>query len=137
MGKKHFGFFHTAETGKRTPNSGVKGSGVNHYPRAPGNQPSIIKREKKLSAKTMLVAVSQRYPVVFANIGLKTNVRLDFLIPENNKIDLFLIYVSTLCSCKIIHKYVCFNLFVTSPGDLRDLGRLFRYEARRSPGLIP
>ena len=26
--------------------------------------------------------------------------------------------------------------FVTSPGDLRDLGRLFRYEARRSPGLI-
>ena len=29
-----------------------------------------------------------------------------------------------------------FNLFVTSPGDLRDLGRLFRYEPRRSPGLI-
>ena len=29
-----------------------------------------------------------------------------------------------------------FNPFVTSPGDLRDLGRLFRYEARRSPGLI-
>ena len=28
------------------------------------------------------------------------------------------------------------NPFVTSPGDLRDLGRLFRYEARRSPGLI-
>ena len=29
-----------------------------------------------------------------------------------------------------------FNPFVTSPGDLRDLGRPFRYEARRSPGLI-
>ena len=28
------------------------------------------------------------------------------------------------------------NPFVTSPGDLRDLGSLFRYEARRSPGLI-
>ena len=28
------------------------------------------------------------------------------------------------------------NPFVTSPGDLRDLGRPFRYEARRSPGLI-
>ena len=28
-------FFQTAETGKRTPNSGVKGSGANHYPRAP------------------------------------------------------------------------------------------------------
>ena len=28
------------------------------------------------------------------------------------------------------------NPFVTSPGDLRDLGRPFRYEPRRSPGLI-
>ena len=35
MGKKHFRFFQTAETGNRTPNSGVKGSGANHYPRAP------------------------------------------------------------------------------------------------------
>ena len=35
MGKKLFGFFLTAETGKRTPNSGVKSSGANHYPRAP------------------------------------------------------------------------------------------------------
>ena len=33
MGKKHFCFFQTA--GNRTPNSGVKGSGANHYPRAP------------------------------------------------------------------------------------------------------
>ena len=28
----------TAETGNRTPNSGVKGSGANHYPRAPAHQ---------------------------------------------------------------------------------------------------
>ena len=35
MGKKYFCFFETAETGNRTPNSGVKGSGANHYPRAP------------------------------------------------------------------------------------------------------
>ena len=35
MGKEHFCFFQTAETGNRTPNSGVKGSGANHYPRAP------------------------------------------------------------------------------------------------------
>ena len=35
MGKKHFCFFQTAKTGKRNPNSGLKGSGVNHYPRAP------------------------------------------------------------------------------------------------------
>ena len=35
MGKKHFCYFQTAKTGNRTPNSGVKGSGANHYPRAP------------------------------------------------------------------------------------------------------
>ena len=35
MGKKHFCFFQTAGTGNLTPNSGVKGSGANHYPRAP------------------------------------------------------------------------------------------------------
>ena len=34
MGKKQFCFFQTAETGTRTPDSGVKGSGANHYPRA-------------------------------------------------------------------------------------------------------
>ena len=38
MGKKHFCFFQTAEPGNRTPNSGVKGSGANHYPRAPALQ---------------------------------------------------------------------------------------------------
>ena len=32
MGKKHFCFF---QTGKRTPNSSVKGSGANHHPRVP------------------------------------------------------------------------------------------------------
>ena len=35
MGKKHFCFFRAAETGNQTPDSGVKGSGANHYPRAP------------------------------------------------------------------------------------------------------
>ena len=36
MGKKlFFCFFQTAETGNRTPNSGVKGSDANHYPRTP------------------------------------------------------------------------------------------------------
>ena len=31
MEKKHVCFFQTAETGKRTPSSSVKGSGANHY----------------------------------------------------------------------------------------------------------
>ena len=34
-GRNIFCFFQTAETGNRTPSSGVKGSGANHYPRAP------------------------------------------------------------------------------------------------------
>ena len=38
MGKKQFCFFQTAETGNRTPDSGVKGSGANHYPRAPARK---------------------------------------------------------------------------------------------------
>ena len=35
-----------------------------------------------------------------------------------------------------LKKYFYLNPFVTRPGDLRNLGRPFRYEARRSPGLI-
>ena len=38
-------FFQTAETGNRTPNSGVKGSGANHYPRAPALMVDIISRK--------------------------------------------------------------------------------------------
>ena len=34
-GRNIFCFFQADETGNRTPNSGVKGSGANHYPRAP------------------------------------------------------------------------------------------------------
>ena len=36
-GRNIFCFFQTAEPGNRTPNSGVKGSGANHYPRAPAH----------------------------------------------------------------------------------------------------
>ena len=38
MGKKHFLFLSNRRD--REPNSGVKGSGANHYPRAPAPQPS-------------------------------------------------------------------------------------------------
>ena len=43
MGKKHFFFFQTAEIGNRASNTGVKGSGANHYPRAPA-LPSMWKK---------------------------------------------------------------------------------------------
>ena len=36
-GRNIYCFFQTAETGTRTPNSGVKGSGANHNPRAPAH----------------------------------------------------------------------------------------------------
>ena len=36
-GRNIFCFFKTPKTGNRTPNSGVKGSGANHYPRAPAS----------------------------------------------------------------------------------------------------
>ena len=38
-GRNIFCFFQTAETGNRTPDSGVKGSGANHCPRAPARCP--------------------------------------------------------------------------------------------------
>ena len=44
MGKKHFCFFQTAETGNRAPDSGVKGSGANLYSRAPARFVDVIIR---------------------------------------------------------------------------------------------
>ena len=35
--KNNICFFQTTETGNRAPNSGVKGSGANHYPRVPAH----------------------------------------------------------------------------------------------------
>ena len=51
MGKKHFCFFQTAETGNRTPDSGVKGSGANHYPRAPA--PTQFKSKHKAPSASL------------------------------------------------------------------------------------
>ena len=45
MGKKHFCFFQTAKGGNRAPNSGVKGSGANHYPRAPDHAKDLCTSE--------------------------------------------------------------------------------------------
>ena len=44
-GRNIFCFFQTAESGNRTPNSGVKVSGANHYPRAPG-APQVVNKVK-------------------------------------------------------------------------------------------
>ena len=47
MGKKHFCFFQTAETGNRTSNSGVKCSGANHYPRAPTHLIIMLSQQRR------------------------------------------------------------------------------------------
>ena len=54
MGKKQFCLFQTAETGNRTPDSGVKGSGANHYPRAPAliDCNSLIEIKKQIQFKS-------------------------------------------------------------------------------------
>ena len=63
MGKKHFCFFQTAETGNRTPNSGVKGSGANHYPRAPALATEedlvITATSKVISASTKVILATE------------------------------------------------------------------------------
>ena len=56
MGKKLFCFFQTAETENRTPNSGVKSSGANHYPSAPA-----LLKYKTLQCKLYVVILSQQY----------------------------------------------------------------------------
>ena len=48
-GRNIFCFFQTAETGNRTPNSGVKGSGANHYPRAPAHGPRSVGESASLN----------------------------------------------------------------------------------------
>ena len=57
-GRSNFCFFQTAETGNRTPDSGVKGSGANHYPRATIPQ-SIATAKLALDATLTLI---QRWP---------------------------------------------------------------------------
>ena len=54
MWEKHFCFFQTAETGNRTPNSGVKGSGANHYP---------IQVKRKERKKTFMLIADWKKPL--------------------------------------------------------------------------
>ena len=51
-GRNIFCFFQTAETGDRTPNSGVKGSGANHYTMAPA--PSCLQSDTDHTATCYL-----------------------------------------------------------------------------------
>ena len=65
MGKKQFCFFQTAETGNRTPDSGVKGSGANHYPRAPARCGLVLCQRRRQENNTVLM-----YGVFFQGGGV-------------------------------------------------------------------
>ena len=54
-GRNIFCSFQTAESGNRTPNSGVKGSGANHYPRAPALSESTLKNNKITKTNSVLL----------------------------------------------------------------------------------
>ena len=59
----------------------------------------------------MLAAVSHRYPVVFReciSFFSKTNARIGFLIPENIRIEIIIICIPLVCSCKIFENILFF-----------------------------
>ena len=69
MGKKQVCFFQTAETGNRTPDSGVKGSGANHYPRAPALnssalQISMILTQRRFNAEPPSPVLANIYSIL-------------------------------------------------------------------------
>ena len=80
MGKKQFCFFQTAETGNRTPDSGVKGSGANHYPRAPAqlfDSPGV----PRLANKAALADYLSNHIQIPAKINIKSTLRTRWWIP--------------------------------------------------------
>ena len=101
MVKKYFCFFQTADTGNRTPNSGVKGSGANHYPRAPALDPNNLVN-KKMSHLVWVLLDSVMYRDAELNnansshvkckrVPLEKGVKLEYIrkvifIVENNEV---------------------------------------------------
>ena len=69
-GRNIFRFFQTAETGNRTPNSGMKGSGANHYPRASGEILRKLKKVGLILAKFLLSHIK--------NVHLGSHIKLLF-----------------------------------------------------------
>ena len=63
MGKKLFCFLQTSETGNWTPNSGVNGSGANHYPRAP----PVLVRTATRRQTTVTSRLKSKQLLLFAN----------------------------------------------------------------------
>ena len=80
MGKEHFCFFQTAATGNRTPNSGVKGSGANHYPWGPRPIWVIQCGDQRYTLYRRQILTSNLYPR--AEKGIE-NQNMNFIVLKN------------------------------------------------------
>ena len=104
MWKKHFCFFQTAETGNRTSNSGVKGSGANHHPRAPALSSSGCRKTRKNKRTNerlihlSLAATQWLKPIRGTNVGEKDPRGLEYSItmPPSKKVPKGLEYSITM-----------------------------------------
>ena len=106
MGKKHFCFFQTAETGNRTPNSGVKGSGANHYPRAPalysrrgsGRWPNVGPVSPPLARHWP--GISLMVSVIYS-LFCRCCSRIEQIAQENNTLSQFKSHFKLTCSRRL------------------------------------
>ena len=76
-GRNIFCFFQTAETRNRTPNSGVKGSGANHHPRAPALYVS--------TAVIFILIISVRRPSLDVRIW-RLHIRQNLTSKDNERV---------------------------------------------------
>ena len=84
-GRNIFCFFQTAESGNRTPDSGVKGSGSNHYPRAPA---LILRDFVHRSVVCLLLPVYHRWlGFIFLNVYNKVDLVIRNEHYEENNTD--------------------------------------------------
>ena len=89
MGKKHFCFFQTAETGNRTPNSGVKGSGANHYPRAPAlnmEKPAATKNRLNMHCCRIHQIDIPSAQILFSKYTISSKALAEMVLLSNNSI---------------------------------------------------
>ena len=99
MGKKHFCFFQPAETGNRTPNSSVKGSGANHYPKAPAlfqtnkKDSTILLGDQILYIVIIVMQCLSTTKTLFSNLFFKTVVKFNV---DNIIIPTFFKYMLTI-----------------------------------------
>ena len=115
-GRNIFCFFQTAKTGNRTPNSGVKGSGANHYPRTPALYHLGIKSSFIFAVSYVLIS-SHGWVTKYKRLTLAiffVPARLDLLLLQDRQYLLLTHYMdipSILSSIYYPHYYKSRPLF--------------------------